>query len=160
MRVGIGYDVHKLVKERDLIIGGITIPYEKGLLGHSDADVLIHAIIDAILGAIGEGDIGLHFPDHDDTYKNISSKILLKKTVDLMELKGYSIVNLDCVIIAQSPKLRPYINGMEKELSKILNINVSRLNIKSTTTEKLGFEGRGEGIAAECIVLLDNEIQK
>lgn len=157
MRIGMGYDVHKLVEGRDLILGGIIIPHEKGLLGHSDADVLTHAIMDAIIGAMGKGDIGLHFPDNDDKYKNISSMILLADIVKLMEENNYSIVNLDTVVIAERPKIRPYIESIELNLSSILKINVSQINIKATTTEKLGFAGREEGIAAECIVMLDNK---
>jgi len=157
MRIGIGYDVHKLTEARDLILGGIKIPHEKGLLGHSDADVLTHAIVDAIIGALGEGDIGLHFPDTDKKYENISSLKLLEEVVKLMEKNEYIIVNIDSVIIIEKPKIRSFIDDMETNLSKVLKIRKSQINIKATTTEKLGFVGREEGIAAECVVILDNK---
>lgn len=157
MRIGIGYDVHKLIEGRELILGGINIPHEKGLLGHSDADVLIHAIMDAIIGALGKGDIGLHFPDNDEKYKNISSMVLLSNIVRLMEDNNYFIVNLDSIIIAEKPKIRPFIEAIELNLSSILKIDISQINVKATTTEKLGFIGREEGIAAECVVILDNK---
>ena len=154
MKIGIGYDVHALVENRKLILGGIDIPYEKGLLGHSDADVLVHAIMDSILGALGLGDIGKHFPDTDEEYKDISSLILLEKVYDIMTESKYKIGNIDTVIIAQSPKLAPYIEDMKLNISKILNTPVFNINIKATTTEKLGFEGRKEGISAQSVCLL------
>lgn len=154
MKIGIGYDVHGLVERRKLIIGGIEIPFEKGLLGHSDADVLIHAIMDSILGALGLGDIGKHFPDTDNKYKDISSLILLEKVYNIMIESKYKIGNIDTIIVAQRPKLAPYIDKMKEEIAKVLNTPISDINIKATTTEKLGFEGRGEGIAAHSICLL------
>jgi len=156
MRVGIGYDVHKLVENRKLILGGVDIPHEKGLLGHSDADVLVHSIMDALLGAIGKGDIGRHFPDNDDAYEGISSLELLKRVMELVDME-YVIVNMDNVIMAERPKISPHISQMKKILSEILKIDQNMINIKGTTTEKLGFVGREEGIAAESIVLLDNK---
>lgn len=154
MRVGIGYDVHKLVDERDLIIGGVNIPYEKGLLGHSDADVLVHAIMDSILGALALGDIGKHFPDNDDQYKDISSLILLERVYNIMKEAKYKIGNIDATIIAQKPKMASYIGEMRENISKVLKTPIENINIKATTTEKLGFEGRGEGISAQSICLL------
>ena len=154
MKIGIGYDVHALVENRKLILGGIDIPYEKGLLGHSDADVLVHAIMDSILGALGLGDIGKHFPDTDEEYKDISSLILLERVYNIMIESKYKIGNIDTVIIAQSPKLAPYIEDMKLNISKILNTPVFNINIKATTTEKLGFEGRKEGISAQSVCLL------
>ncbi|MDP3387686.1 MAG: 2-C-methyl-D-erythritol 2,4-cyclodiphosphate synthase [Eubacteriales bacterium] len=154
MRVGIGYDVHRLIEGRDFILGGVKIPHEKGLLGHSDADVLTHAIIDAILGAMAEGDIGMLFPDFDQTYKGISSLILLKRVISLMKKNQYEIENIDTVIIAEKPKISSFKNEIKLNLCDILGINANQLNIKATTTEKLGFIGREEGIAAQCIVLL------
>lgn len=151
LRVGIGYDVHRLVEGRPLFLGGIKIPYEQGLLGHSDADVLVHAICDAILGALSLGDIGRHFPDTDPAYKGISSLILLGKVVEQMEQQGYCIGNVDSIIIAQQPKLSPYIEEMRATLSEALHTTVDQMNIKATTTEGLGFSGRGEGIAAQAI---------
>lgn len=156
MRIGHGFDVHKLTQDRRLIIGGVNIPYEKGLLGHSDADVLVHAIMDSILGAMALGDIGKHFPDTDDQYKDISSLELLKRVYHLMIDKGYDIENMDATIIAQEPKLAPYIDAMRKNISGILNMDMDRLNIKATTTEWLGFEGRKEGISAHSVCLLRN----
>lgn len=154
MKIGIGYDVHSLVKGRKLIIGGVEIPFEKGLLGHSDADVLVHAIMDSILGALGLGDIGKHFPDTDNQYKDISSLILLETVYNIMIGSNYNIGNIDTIVVAQRPKLAPYIEDMRKEISKVLNIPISNLNIKATTTEKLGFEGREEGISAHSICIL------
>jgi len=151
LRVGIGYDVHRLVEGRPLFLGGIKIPYEQGLLGHSDADVLVHAICDAILGALSLGDIGRHFPDTDPAYKGISSLILLGKVVEQMEQQGYCIGNVDSIIIAQQPKLSPYIEEMRATLSEALHTTVDQMNIKATTTEGLGFSGRSEGIAAQAI---------
>ncbi len=159
MRIGIGYDVHKLVEDRKLIIGGIEIPYEKGLDGHSDADVLIHAIMDSILGAMGKRDIGYLFPDSDDSFKDIDSKLLLGNVVELMEYADYKIGNLDCIIIAQSPKISPYIEQMQEILAYILKTDIENINIKATTTEKLGFEGKGLGIAAQAVCLLEKIIK-
>jgi len=154
MRVGIGYDVHRLVKGRKLILGGVEIPFEKGLLGHSDADVLIHAIMDSILGALGLGDIGKHFPDTDDQYKDISSLILLNRVYELMKNKNYTIGNIDAIVVAQRPKLAPYIDAMEEKIAGVLKISKEKVNIKATTTEMLGFEGRGEGISAYSTCLI------
>lgn len=151
MRVGLGYDVHALTENRKLILGGVEIPYERGLLGHSDADVLIHAIMDALLGAAALGDIGKHFPDTDNSFKDISSLVLLKQTKSVLETNGFSINNIDSTIVAQSPKLSPFIEEMRKKISDILQINISSVNIKATTTERLGFEGRKEGISAFAI---------
>ncbi|MBE0069456.1 2-C-methyl-D-erythritol 2,4-cyclodiphosphate synthase [Thermoanaerobacterium thermosaccharolyticum] len=153
MRVGIGYDVHKLEAGRKLILGGVQIPYEKGLLGHSDADVLIHAVIDGILGAAGLGDIGTHFPDSEWIYKDIDSTVLLKKTMDLIKGK-FAINNIDCIVVAQEPKLSPYKDAIGRNLSKVLNIGIDRVNIKAKTEEGLGFTGRKEGISAYAIVSL------
>lgn len=154
-RVGIGYDVHKLVENRKLIIGGVLIPFEKGLLGHSDADVLIHAIIDSLIGAIKKGDIGSNFPDTSSKYKNISSSILLKKTSEILKNNNYKIINIDSIIIAQNPKMSPFINQMEKNISYCLDIDETQINIKATTEEELGFTGNGLGIAAKSICLLE-----
>lgn len=151
MRVGIGYDVHKLVDGRKLIIGGVNIPYEKGLLGHSDADVLLHAIKDSILGAAALGDIGKHFPDTADEYKGANSLQLLCEVNRLIEEKGYEVNNVDATIIAQSPKMSPFIEDMRKNIASALNIEVDMVNVKATTTEGLGFVGVGEGIAANSI---------
>ena len=155
MRVGIGYDVHKLVEGRKLILGGVEIPYSKGLLGHSDADVLIHAIMDALLGALSLGDIGKHFPDNDNSYKGISSVLLLEKVCEIIKNKGFVISNIDSVIIAQSPKLAPYIEQMRIIIAKALCANIDDISVKATTTERLGFEGNGEGISAQAICLLE-----
>ena len=152
MRVGIGYDVHRLVKNESLILGGVKIEHALGLLGHSDADVLVHSIIDALLGAAGLGDIGKHFPDTDEAYKGISSLKLLVLVKEKLEFHGYKINNIDSVIIAQVPRLAPYMDLMEKNISEALNIDEALINIKATTTEKLGFVGREEGIGAESIV--------
>jgi 2-C-methyl-D-erythritol 2,4-cyclodiphosphate synthase len=154
MRIGIGYDVHKLTEGRDLILGGVMIPHEKGLFGHSDADVLTHAIIDAILGAMAEGDIGVLFPDSDETYKGISSLILLERVISLMKKNSYEIGNVDTVIMAEQPKISRFTNEIRQNLCNVLAIDANQMSIKATTTEKLGFVGREEGIAAECIVLL------
>ncbi len=156
LRVGIGYDVHRLVENRKLIIGGVDIPFEKGLDGHSDADVLIHAVMDAILGALGLGDIGKHFPDSSQEFKDIDSRILLRRVKKLLDEKKYAIGNLDAVIIAQAPKMLPHIEEMRINIAQDLETSFERVNIKATTTEKLGFEGRGEGIAAQCVVLLQS----
>src|SRR6056297_550723 len=156
MKIGIGYDVHELVQNRDLIIGGIKIEHSKGLKGHSDGDVLIHAVIDALLGALGKEDIGTLFPDNDIKYKDIDSKILLKEVNKIMKEYKFKVGNLDCIIIAQKPKMRKYIAPMKEVVSKILETSVDNINIKATTTEGLGFVGREEGIGAQCVVLLDN----
>lgn len=153
-RIGQGFDVHQLTEGRPLIIGGVTIPYEQGLLGHSDADVLLHAVSDACIGAIGEGDIGKHFPDTDPEFKNADSALLLKHIWGLVKEKGYSLVNTDCTIIAQKPKMAPYIDQMKKRMAELLEAKPEQINVKATTTEKLGFTGRGEGIAAQAVVLL------
>lgn len=153
-KVGIGYDVHKLVEDRKLIIGGVLIPYEKGLLGHSDADVLIHSIMDSLLGAMKKGDIGKLFPDTSSEFKNISSLILLQKVGEILKKENYSISNIDSVIVAQNPKMRPFINEMEKNIASCLNIDVEQVNVKATTEEELGFTGSGEGIASKSICLI------
>jgi 2-C-methyl-D-erythritol 2,4-cyclodiphosphate synthase len=154
MRVGQGYDVHQLVEGRKLTIGGVDIPYEKGLLGHSDADVLLHAISDALLGAAALGDIGRHFSDADAKFKNIDSRILLRETLHLVREQGYRVGNVDATIIAQAPKMAPHIFQMVDNIAADLRIERSAVNVKATTTEKLGFAGRGEGIAAQAVVLL------
>ena len=156
MRIGHGYDVHKLVAERKLIIGGVDIPFEKGLLGHSDADVLTHAIMDALLGAAALGDIGLHFPDNDPAYKDADSIKLLEKVGDILESKLFVVDNIDATIIAQAPKMRPYIDTMRENIAKALRIPVSLVNVKATTEEGLGFTGVGEGIAAHAVCLLSS----
>jgi len=154
VRIGQGFDVHQLVEGRPLIIGGITIPYEKGLQGHSDADVLLHTIADACLGAVGAGDIGKHFPDTDPAFKNADSAVLLEQVWEIIKNNGYQLGNLDCTIIAQKPKMAPYIEQMREMIAELLNANVQQINVKATTTEKLGFTGREEGIAAQAVVLL------
>ena len=154
MRIGIGYDVHRLGLDEDLVLGGIKIPYDKGLIGHSDADVLTHAIIDAILGGLGLQDIGYHFPDSDPQYQGISSLDLLAQVDELMQAEGYQIGNLDTVIVAEAPKLISYIDQMVENIAQVLNTSTKLINIKATTTERLGFVGRGEGIAAQAVVLL------
>ena len=156
MRIGQGYDVHKLVEGRDLILCGVNVPHETGLLGHSDADVALHALADALLGAAALGDIGRHFPDSDEKYKGISSMILLEEVVNKIEEKGFGIENVDVTIICQRPKLLNYIPQMRKNLEKVLKISEDCINVKATTTEKLGFEGRQEGISAMAVVLLNN----
>ncbi|MBB6284364.1 2-C-methyl-D-erythritol 2,4-cyclodiphosphate synthase [Geobacillus subterraneus] len=153
-RIGQGFDVHQLAEGRPLIIGGIHIPYEKGLLGHSDADVLLHAVADACLGAIGAGDIGRHFPDTDPRYKDADSTELLAHVWTLVRQEGYTLVNADCTIIAQKPKMAPYIEDMKTMIARLLEAERSQVNVKATTTEKLGFTGREEGIAAQAVVLL------
>lgn len=155
MRVGMGYDVHKLVEGRKLILGGVEIAYEKGLLGHSDADVLIHAVMDALLGAAALGDIGKHFPDTDDKYKGISSVRLLEHVAGLLEEHGYIVENIDATVIAQRPKLRPYIDEMCKNMAEALHLEVEQVNVKATTEEGLGFTGSGEGISAQAVCLLE-----
>ncbi len=154
MRIGHGYDVHKLCEDRKLIIGGVEIPYEKGLLGHSDADVLLHAISDSLLGAAGLGDIGYHFPDSDPNYKDISSLVLLSKVSRLIISKGFSVDYIDCTIIAQAPKMAPHLQTMRANAAKALGILPARINIKATTEENLGFTGNGEGIAAHAVCIL------
>lgn len=155
MRIGMGYDVHKLTEGRDLILGGVNIPWEKGLLGHSDADVLIHAVMDALLGAAALGDIGKHFPDTDPAYKGISSILLLEHVAGLLREHGYQVGNIDAVIIAQKPKMAPHIPQMRINMARALGIWESQLNIKATTEEGLGFTGRGEGIASQAVCLLE-----
>ena len=154
MRIGHGYDVHRLVEGRKLIIGGVDVPWEKGLLGHSDADVLLHAIADGILGAIGEGDIGRHFPDSDPAYKGADSLKLLAHVVGLADQRGYKLGNLDATIIAQMPKMAPHIQTMRENIARVLNADVTQVNVKATTEEGLGFSGAGEGIAAHAVVLM------
>lgn len=154
-RIGTGYDVHRLTEGRKLIIGGVEIPYEKGLLGHSDADVLLHAIMDALLGAAAAGDIGLHFPDNDPAYEGASSLMLLRKVGGILTNKGYYINNIDATIIAQAPKMRPYIDEMRKNIATVLGIPVDRVSVKATTEERLGFTGRGEGISAQAVCSID-----
>ncbi|HEX9023924.1 MAG TPA: 2-C-methyl-D-erythritol 2,4-cyclodiphosphate synthase [Geobacteraceae bacterium] len=155
MRIGHGYDVHRLVEGRKLILGGVDIPYAKGLLGHSDADVLLHAISDAILGAVGEGDIGKHFPDTDPKYKGADSLKLLIHVMGLADAKGYRLGNVDATIVAQRPKLAPHIPQMRENIAQVLAAESDRVNVKATTTEELGFAGRGEGIAAYAVVLME-----
>ncbi len=154
MRVGLGYDVHKLVEGRDLILGGVKVPHTLGLLGHSDADVLVHAIMDALLGAAALGDIGKHFPDTDPAYKGADSMKLMAHVKELIEEKGYVIENIDATIIAQRPKLRPYIEEMEANIAAVLGIEKDQINVKATTEERLGFTGREEGMAAQAICSL------
>ncbi|MDD5900392.1 MAG: 2-C-methyl-D-erythritol 2,4-cyclodiphosphate synthase [Lachnospiraceae bacterium] len=156
MRIGTGYDVHRLVDNRALILGGVAVPYEKGLLGHSDADVLVHAIMDALLGAAALGDIGKHFPDKDPAYAGISSMVLLKKVADLLAEEHYLVGNIDATVIAQQPKLAPYLSEMRDNIADALGIAKNQVNIKATTEEGLGFTGSGEGIAAQAVCLLDS----
>ena len=155
MRIGIGYDVHKLCKNRKLILGGVDIPFEMGLLGHSDADVLLHAISDALLGAAALGDIGKHFPDTDQSYKDIDSMILLERVNGILKEKGYNISNIDATVVCQKPKLAPFIEQMRINISTCLKIDISQVNIKATTTETLGFEGRKEGISSHAVCLIE-----
>ena len=156
MRIGTGYDVHRLVEGRPLILGGVCIPYTLGLLGHSDADVLLHAVMDALLGAAALGDIGAHFPDTDERYKGISSLKLLEEVRDLLAQEGYVVDNIDATIIAQRPKMRPYIEQMRQKIADTLEIEVSQVNVKATTEEGLGFTGRGEGISSQAVCLLSS----
>ncbi len=156
MRIGTGYDVHRLVEGRKLILGGVDIPYEKGLLGHSDADVLVHAIMDALLGAAALGDIGLHFPDSDPAYEGADSLSLAGHVSRILEDNGWIIENVDSTVIAQAPKLRPYIDQMRTNIARALRIDVTKVSVKATTEEHLGFTGRGEGIAAQAITILQN----
>lgn len=154
IRIGHGYDVHRLVEGRDLILGGVKIPYDKGLLGHSDADVLIHAILDSLLGALGLGDIGRHFPDNDDAYKGISSMLLAEKIASLIQSNGYEIGNIDATVIAQRPKLSPYVSLMTENIASVFSVDKSKINIKATTEEGLGFTGTGEGISAHAVSIV------
>ncbi len=154
MRIGHGYDVHKFAENRDLVIGGVKIPYEKGLLGHSDADVLLHAICDALLGAAALGDIGKHFPDTNDEFEGIDSRILLKKTVSLLKENGYKIGNIDATVIAQKPKMAPYIDKMRENIASDCNIDIGYVNVKATTEEGLGFTGALEGVSAHAVCIL------
>lgn len=154
MRVGTGYDVHRLTQGRDLIVGGVKIPYEKGLLGHSDADVLLHAVMDALLGAAALGDIGKHFPDTDPAYRGISSVELLKRVGGLLAEQGFFVENIDATIIAQAPKMRPYIDEMRENIARALETEISCVNVKATTEEGLGFTGSGEGISAQAVCML------
>lgn len=156
MRIGQSIDIHQLVEGRKLILGGVEIPYEKGLKGHSDADVLLHAIIESIIGALGEGDIGKHFPDTDDRYKGISSMILLDETYKLMNEKGYKIGNVDAIIMTEQPKMAPHILTMRHNIAEALHCDVIQINVKATRGEKLGFVGRGEGIVSQAVCLLEN----
>ncbi len=160
MRIGMGYDVHRLVPGRKLVLGGVTIPFEKGLLGHSDADVLLHAVCDALLGAAGLGDIGVHFPDTEPEFKDISSSILLSKTIEMIREKGYVVENIDSTIFAETPMLSPYRDAMTKQISRIIGIEPEWVNIKATTTEGLGIIGEGEGIAAMCAALIRLDSEK
>lgn len=155
MRIGNGYDVHRLVKDRKLILGGVQIDYELGLLGHSDADVLLHAITDALLGAAALGDLGKHFPDSAAEFKNIDSRILLRKSVELLRNNGYTVVNIDAIIVAQKPKMAPYIEKMRENIAIDCGVEPSRISVKATTEEGLGFTGSGEGIAAYAVCLID-----
>ncbi|WP_129599874.1 2-C-methyl-D-erythritol 2,4-cyclodiphosphate synthase [Anaerophilus nitritogenes] len=155
MRVGMGYDVHTLVENRKLIIGGVNIPYDRGLLGHSDADVLIHAIMDALLGAAALGDIGRHFPDTDEIFKDADSIKLLEEVNNILRNKGYKIINIDATIVAQKPKMAPYIEEMIKNIAKTLNIKRDQVNVKATTTEGLGFTGKGDGIASYAVASIE-----
>lgn len=158
MRIGTGYDVHRLAEGRKCIIGGVEIPYEKGLLGHSDADVLLHAIMDALLGAAALGDIGKHFPDSDPLYEGISSLELMRHVGNLIADEGYVIENIDSTIIAQAPKMRPHIDTMRKNIADVLNLDINQVSVKATTEEGLGFTGSGEGIAAQAVCLLASAI--
>ncbi len=159
IKIGSGYDVHKLAENRKLILGGVEIPFEKGLLGHSDADVLLHAIADALLGALALGDIGLHFPDTDETYKNMDSKVLLSKVYEMILDHNYKLINLDATIVMQRPKLRPHINKMRKNISAVLGSAIENISIKATTSEHLGFVGKEEGVEAFATVLLEKDKQ-
>lgn len=156
-RIGQGFDVHQFAENRPLIIGGIAIPYDKGLIGHSDADVVLHTIADACLGAIGEGDIGHHFPDTDPAFKDADSAQLLKQVWEFVEKRGYSLVNLDCTIMAQKPKMAPHVQKMKKRIAELLQSTEEQINVKATTTETLGFVGREEGIASMAVVLLQKQ---
>ncbi len=159
MRIGHGYDVHRLVNGRKLILGGVEVPYQLGLLGHSDADVLTHAIMDALLGGAGLGDIGVCFPDSDPAYKGISSLLLLERVTEMLRNEGFTVGNVDATVLAQQPKLAPYISEMKKALARAMGVNVQRVNVKATTEEGMGFTGGGEGMAAHAVVLL-TELEK
>ena len=154
VRIGHGYDVHRLVPQRALVLGGVTVPFEKGLLGHSDADVLLHAVCDALLGALALGDIGKHFPDSDDRFKDIDSRVLLSKTAELIREKGWQIGNVDATVVAQAPRLSPYIQEMRENIATVLDLPLDTINVKATTEEHLGFTGEGLGIAAHAVCLL------
>ena len=156
MRIGTGYDVHRLVEDRALIMGGVVIPYEKGLLGHSDADVLLHAIMDALLGAAALGDIGKHFPDSNEKYKGVSSMELLKEVKRMLDEELFLVENIDATIIAQKPKMAPYLQEMRANIAEVLQIDISQVNVKATTEEGLGFTGSGEGIASQAVCLLES----
>ena len=160
MRVGMGYDVHRLAEDRKLIIGGVEIPHEKGLLGHSDADVLTHAVMDSILGAMAMGDIGKHFPDTDSKFKGADSLKLMEHVYEIMKEEGYVLGNIDCTIIAQAPKMAPHIPQMRENFARIMHTDIKNINVKATTEEKLGFTGSGEGISAQSICLLLTETNK
>ncbi|MEF9934813.1 MAG: 2-C-methyl-D-erythritol 2,4-cyclodiphosphate synthase [Clostridium sp.] len=157
MRIGHGYDVHRLVEGRDLIIGGVKIDHHLGLLGHSDADVLTHAVMDAIIGALALRDIGYHFPDNEDSFKDIDSLLLLERVSELLKQRGYTIGNIDATIIAQKPKLSPFIEVMRENIARVLNTSVNNINVKATTEEKLGFTGSEEGISAHCVCILTKD---
>lgn len=159
IRVGQGYDVHQLVENRPLVLGGVTIEHEKGLAGHSDADVLIHSLCDALIGAAGKGDIGQHFPDSDNKYQNIDSRVLLREVVVLLQKEHWQLLNADMTIIAQEPKLASHIGEMRRLLASDMKVEESQINIKATTTERLGFCGREEGIAAQAVVLIENSVE-
>lgn len=157
MRIGHGYDVHRLVEGRKLILGGVDIPHEKGLDGHSDADVLVHAIMDSVIGALGLGDIGLHFPDNDAQYKDIDSLILAKKTAELLKENGYKIGNIDATLVLQAPKVRPYIEQMRENIARVYSVDKSCINVKATTEEHLGFTGEKKGVAAHAVCLITKD---
>ncbi len=157
LRIGHGYDVHRLVEGRPLILGGVEIPFERGLLGHSDADVLLHAVMDALLGAAALGDIGKLFPDHDDRFLNISSLILLEHTAEALEQAGYCVVNIDATVVAQKPKIAPYLEQMRRNISETLGVSLEQVSVKGTTEEKLGFTGDGSGIACHAVCLIERK---
>lgn len=159
IRIGYGYDVHKLAENRKLILGGVEIPFELGLLGHSDADVLLHSITDAMLGALALGDLGKHFPDTDNAYKDIDSKILLRRANEIISQKGYELGNLDATVVAEQPKLAPYIQTIRETIAEVLHTKVDNISVKATTSEKIGFEGRMEGVSCSVVVLLFKKIQ-
>lgn len=154
IRIGHGYDVHRYVKDRALVLGGVRIPYEMGLLGHSDADVLVHAVMDAVIGAMGLGDIGKHFPDTDGAYKDIDSMLLAKRVYELLCGQGYHVVNIDATVIAQKPKLAPYISEMKRNIAEVFGVAPDRVNVKATTEEKLGFTGRLEGVSSHAVCII------
>lgn len=159
MRIGLGYDIHRLVTGRKLVLGGVTIPYEKGLIGHSDADVLVHSVCDALLGAAGLGDIGVHYPDTDPEFKDISSIKLLEKTHDMLKENGFGIINIDSIVFAEQPKVMPFRSEMEKNIAMAIEIDPKCVNVKATTTEGLGMIGKGEGIGAMCIALINKNLK-